>query len=127
MVRSAGERVGGAREAGSGGRPAAPARSRPEGGGAPAPFVFANVAIDPPAPSPREALPVSEPGDAHEREADRVADAVMRVHAPPAITPAPARVHRQCDACEDEVRRKETGESAPAAHHGTLATTASSR
>lgn len=59
-------------------------------------------------------LKVSEPGDQCEREADRTADRVMRMRAPPQppgdVTNAGAEVQRKCKACkyEDEevVRRK---------------------
>ena len=50
-------------------------------------------------------LTVSDPGDAFEQEADRVADQVMRMA-------EPASVQRKCDGCE-ELRR--TAQAAPAA------------
>jgi hypothetical protein len=49
------------------------------------------------------AVPVSRPGDAAEREADRVADAVSRGGSAP-IAHAGLGVHRMCAACEDEQR-----------------------
>lgn len=51
-------------------------------------------------------LKVSEPGDQYEREADSVADRVMRMSAPPQppddVTPPRQAVQRQCVACERE-------------------------
>lgn len=65
------------------------------------------------APLIQTKLTVSQPGDAHEREADRVADAVMRM---PAIevadtaagssTTSPAKVQRLCTECEEEQKHK---------------------
>ena len=60
---------------------------------------------------------ISQPGDSLEREADRVADSVMRApHSPvrvessSGVTPA---VQRMCSACEEEIHRKAaTGPSA---------------
>jgi hypothetical protein len=47
----------------------------------------------------------SEPGDPLEHEADRVADQVMRMPAPPvAIAAAPPQVSRKCAACEEDER-----------------------
>src|SRR5215204_5537162 len=57
-------------------------------------------------------LNISEPGDEHEQEADRVADEVMRMPDSPAaettsVTPAAPQVHRKCGACaEEELNRK---------------------
>jgi hypothetical protein len=59
-------------------------------------------------------LKVSEPGDQYEREADRVADRVMRIQAPPQpsadVSNTPVKVQRKCEACECEdeevLRRK---------------------
>ena len=60
-------------------------------------------------------LDVSTPGDVHEREADRVADQVMRMAAPrgaaPPAVPAPAR-HRPQTSEEQVVRRTERAEPA---------------
>jgi len=70
-------------------------------------------------------LTVSEPGDAHEREADRVADAVMRMPANDvaivASNASPAKVQRMCTDCEEEqkhqailqVQRKEQAADSP--------------
>jgi len=92
------------------------------------------------APSPAQpALTIGPPGDAYEREADRVADQVMRgqevpVAAPEAAPPALRRCAAcaaggapcaECAAREDEeehaVRRKEAGAGAPSAAPGVAA------
>ena len=58
-------------------------------------------------------LTVGAPDDAYEREADRVADRVMRMPAPEAAEETPAlqrtkypSIQRLCPECEDEVRRQ---------------------
>ncbi|MFO1207198.1 MAG: DUF4157 domain-containing protein, partial [Burkholderiales bacterium] len=65
------------------------------------------------APSIQAKLTVSAPGDAHEREADRVADAVMLMATTEVAdqsrlvsTTSPAKVQRMCADCEDEQKRK---------------------
>lgn len=46
---------------------------------------------------------ISAPGDPHEREADEVADRVMRMAAPSPIGAAPAAtLQRKCDTCQEE-------------------------
>lgn len=65
-------------------------------------------------------LKVSEPGDQYEREADRVADRVMRMQAPPQppadVSDTPVTVQRKCQACEreddDVIRRKPVASAA---------------
>ena len=64
-------------------------------------------------PAIQAKLTISQPGDAHEQEADRVADAVMRMPATEAIdqstvasTTSPAKVQRLCTECEEEQKRK---------------------
>jgi hypothetical protein len=47
-------------------------------------------------------LAVSSPGDSFEREADVVADRVMRMEASPSIGAAPPMIHRKCSNCEEE-------------------------
>ncbi|HXU46557.1 MAG TPA: hypothetical protein VN783_13600, partial [Thermoanaerobaculia bacterium] len=49
-------------------------------------------------------LAVNTPGDAHEQEADRVADQVLRMPDPaaPGFTPAPPAIQRLCSHCEEE-------------------------
>jgi len=92
-----------------------------------------SAGIFPPKPFFQPKLTVNQPGDACEREADRVADSVMRMPAAsrtgrgstsffsPALNTAP-RIQRQCAACEHEekegLQRKETttaigGQTAP--------------
>jgi hypothetical protein len=58
-------------------------------------------------------LTVSEPGDAHEREADHVADAVMRMPANEvaaktivATNSSPPKVQRMCTDCDEDRRHK---------------------
>lgn len=51
-------------------------------------------------PRPQAKLTVGPPGDAYEREADQVADAVMRMPEPE------GRVQRVCAECEDEMQRQ---------------------
>jgi hypothetical protein len=53
----------------------------------------------------RKASTVSHPGDAAEREADDVADRVLRDGALPAIGAAPDVVQRKCDACQEEEKK----------------------
>jgi Domain of unknown function (DUF4157) len=69
----------------------------------PAGFSFAKLSIQP-------KLPVSQPGDALEQEADRVADRVMRMPDPAATVGV---LQRQCATCEEEegeqVQRKADG------------------
>ena len=54
-------------------------------------------------------LTVSDPGDAFEQEADRVADRVMRMpaHDDISTTTSPVAVRRKCAMCEDELQRSE--------------------
>lgn len=59
-------------------------------------------------------LKVSQPGDAYEQEADRVADQVMRMpdaahlegHSPLEHSAAPARLQRLCSKCEEDDEEK---------------------
>jgi hypothetical protein len=49
---------------------------------------------------------ISSPGDAFEREADAVADTVMRMAEPPAaIGAGPPAIQRKCTACEDDDKK----------------------
>jgi hypothetical protein len=61
---------------------------------------------------PQAKLTVGLPDDAYEREAGRVADAVVRMPEPVA---ADARVQRTCAGCEEELRRHPAVETAVAA------------
>jgi hypothetical protein len=58
-------------------------------------------------------LRVNQPGDAHEQEADRVADQVMRMPAAGfPITAMPPQISRKCAACaeeEERLQKKDTG------------------
>ena len=73
-------------------------------------------------------LVVGQPNDPLEHEADRVADKVMRMPAPDAVTTsAPPQVSRKCNKCEEEERlqKKELGpqgaaSEAPASVHDVL-------
>jgi hypothetical protein len=58
-------------------------------------------------PAVQAKLTVSEPGDEHEREADRVADEVMRMpdDSVASISAAPQGIQRMCAECEDESER----------------------
>jgi hypothetical protein len=52
-------------------------------------------------------LTVSEPGDPYEREADRVAEQIMRMQAPEVSKqPDHPHIHRMCDKCEEDVQRQ---------------------
>jgi Domain of unknown function (DUF4157) len=52
-------------------------------------------------------LLVNEPGDAYEREADKIAGQIAQMPNPEiAITPAPAEVSRKCAACGSEEQQK---------------------
>jgi outer membrane protein OmpA-like peptidoglycan-associated protein len=64
-------------------------------------------------------LTITQPGDAHEQEADRVADAVMRTPSPATPEQSIARVkpsiagptaQRKCTDCEEERKKNATGE-----------------
>lgn len=83
--------------------------------------------------SAREGLVIGDQNDPLEREADQVADQVMRASAPVApLASTEPKIHRKCSACEDEekspVRAKaadaapaQAGQAAPAAVHDVLA------
>jgi hypothetical protein len=65
-------------------------------------------------------LAVSQPGDAYEQEADRVADAVIREKNASSSIPAISRnaepeLHRMCTECEEEMQRQAVagGEKGP--------------
>ncbi|WP_437991230.1 eCIS core domain-containing protein [Sorangium sp. So ce145] len=63
-------------------------------------FDFTRIASVPP-PIQRKAT-VSSPGDPFEREADEVADKVMRMAKPAPIGAAPVAIQRMCADCEEE-------------------------
>jgi hypothetical protein len=52
-------------------------------------------------------LRISQPGDAYEQEADRIADQVMQVVEPTSIRSAPASIGRKCGECEDKMKTVE--------------------
>src|SRR5579863_2690813 len=65
-------------------------------------------------------LTVNQPGDAFEREADRVADAVVRMpdsrskaESSSIEHGAPPAIQRMCRECEDEVHRSPASDSVP--------------
>jgi hypothetical protein len=69
--------------------------------------IWQSLALSPTKIQPK--LSVSQPGDSHEREADQIADRVMRIGSPVlgdsklSFTPtASARVQRKCDGCKQE-------------------------
>ena len=78
-------------------------------------FDLARIPI---APLQRKAT-ISSPGDAFEREADDVADKVMRMADAPEPTAAPPAIQRKCASCEDEEKHIHT-------QRATLATPAAS-
>jgi hypothetical protein len=47
-------------------------------------------------------LAINKPGDVYEQEADRVAEQVMRMEQPAAVSPAAEILQRKCSVCEDE-------------------------
>lgn len=63
------------------------------------------------------ALSISRPDDAHEREAERVADVVMRSAEAGAVstTASPRTVHRACAECEEEMATREHAQRSPSA------------
>ena len=61
-------------------------------------------------------LSVSQPDDPREREADRVADEVMRMPVGLSATP----VYRMCSECQDEVQRSPLSPVAPSSWHGSM-------
>jgi hypothetical protein len=68
---------------------------------------------------------ISAPGDAFEREADAVADRVLRMADPRAIGATPPVVQRKCAACEDDEKKKlHAKHDAPTAGGATLDTDA---
>jgi Domain of unknown function (DUF4157) len=78
-------------------------------------------------PALQTKLVINKPGDGYEQEADRVADQVMRMQTPDAVTAsAPQQVSRKCDQCEEEgkLQKKDAGTQAaceaPAGVHEVL-------
>jgi len=58
-------------------------------------------------------LTVRAPDDAYEREADRVAEAVLRMPKPTASAAPAERLQRQCAACEEEELRRQAAPEPP--------------
>lgn len=84
---------------------------------APAPrFDWARFAVRPP-PIQRKAT-ISSPGDPYEREADEVADSVMRTAEPGSSDSAPVSIQRKCAACKDEESTTIQTKRAPSAGAG---------
>ncbi|MFL5383022.1 MAG: DUF4157 domain-containing protein [Longimicrobiaceae bacterium] len=77
---------------------------------------FASIPMPP--PQVQRKATVSSPGDPFEREADAVADEVMRMAEPARISSVPASIQRECAACEDEERKTIQPERAPSARSG---------
>lgn len=68
--------------------------------------------VSPRVPGPIQAkLVVNEPGDEYEREADRVADAVMRINDPKAVSSGVLSMQGKCTTCEKEELRRKNGPS----------------
>jgi len=84
------------------------------GGGVYRGFSLARVAVTPrPAPAVQTKLSVSTPGDRWEREADQVADQVMRTKLDEPLTPAGGpRIQRMCSTCSQEAAGKDEDEEA---------------
>jgi Domain of unknown function (DUF4157) len=62
-------------------------------------------------------LSVNQPGDTHEQEADRVADAVVQRSSNSFFQPTPANhLQRKCAACEHEQKEKEELQRKPLSH-----------
>lgn len=99
---------------------AAPARHAPAAVRSPEPIAGNQEVLH--ALAARETLTVSDPSDAEEHEADRLADAFVSGASPPA-TRATARqnvIHRACASCQDEqatVYRKAAGTASPRVLH----------
>lgn len=74
-----------------------------------------------PHPSPvQRKTTVSSPGDPEEREADEVADTVMRSAELPPAGSAPASIQRTCAGCEDEDKQTLQTKRAGSAHAGAV-------
>lgn len=92
--------------------PVMPGRSRgnmpPSMLGSPFNFGWMDVV----APRIQRKMSVSAPNDPFEREADQVADRVMRMAEPGSIGSAPVAIRRKCDACAEEDKMLQ-GKGAP--------------
>lgn len=79
-------------------------------------FNLASIPILP--PQIQRKATVSSPGDPLERQADKVADEVMRMAEPARISSAPASIQHARAACEDEEKKTIQTERAPSAQSG---------
>jgi len=61
-------------------------------------------------------MQISQPGDPFEREADRVADQVMRMAEPESVSSAPAAIQRKCSECEADEKKVIRTKRGPSAH-----------
>jgi hypothetical protein len=50
---------------------------------------------------------IGQPGDIYEQEADRVADAVMRMPEPQAVSGGAPHIQRACPTCEEKELRQQ--------------------
>jgi hypothetical protein len=76
-------------------------------------FDFARIPVT--APAIQRKPTISSPGDPFEREADDVADRIIRMAEPPSGNPVPPTIQRKCAECEDE---EKTIQTKPSAHIG---------
>jgi Domain of unknown function (DUF4157) len=79
-------------------------------------FDFTRIPVT--APPIQRKPTISSPGDAFEREADDVADKVMRMVEPTPISSAPAAIQRKCAECEAEEKKTIQTKPTPSAHTG---------
>jgi hypothetical protein len=82
------------------------------------PFDFRRILILPPTVQRKPV--VSSPGDPYEREADEVADKVMRMAEPSPMGSAPTTIQRVCAACEDDEKKTILTKRAPSATAGAV-------
>src|SRR5262245_35012955 len=61
-------------------------------------------------------LTISSPGDSYEREADAVADKVMRMAEASPLGSGPVAIQRKCAECEDEESKMVQPKRSPSAH-----------
>ena len=79
-------------------------------------FDFTRIPVT--APPIQRKPTTSSPGDAFEREADDVADKVMRMAEPAPNNSVPAAIQRKCAECEDEEKKTIQTKPTPSAHTG---------
>lgn len=71
-------------------------------------YDFSRIPAHPPAASIQRKRLISTPGDRYEREADDLADKVMRVAEPTTINAASPAIQRRCAGCEEEEKLIQT-------------------